>query len=75
MFFATINGSWTGVPVTFIAAYMLLGLEQLSREVDRPFRESFHALPIDGICRVIKTNCIEIKERHLRLRGAAAAVI
>jgi hypothetical protein len=36
MFFATVNGSWTGVPVTCLAAYMLLGLEQLSREVDGP---------------------------------------
>jgi predicted membrane chloride channel (bestrophin family) len=33
LYFLKVNGSWSGVPVTFIASYMLLGLEQLSREV------------------------------------------
>jgi putative membrane protein len=63
--------SWIGLPVTLAAAYMLLGLEQLSREVDMPFRRSWHSLPLDDICTSIKNNCLETKAR--RVGGALAA--
>ena len=54
-------------------APLLLGLEQLSREVDMPFRESWHALPIDGVCSTIRANCLETQARRHAARAAAAA--
>jgi putative membrane protein len=60
---------WGAVPVTAIFAYTLTGLEDISQEIENPFRQAWHCLPIDGICKAIKGNCLEIQSRYL----AAAA--
>jgi putative membrane protein len=56
---------WGAVPVTVIFAYTLTGLEDISQEIENPFRQAYHALPIDGICACIKKNCLEIQSRHV----------
>jgi predicted membrane chloride channel (bestrophin family) len=61
------------VQVTVIFAYTLTGLEDISQEIENPFREAWHALPIDGICHAIQANLLEIQERHSPRRGASAS--
>ena len=56
---------WGAVPVSVIFAYTLTGLEDISQEIENPFRQAWHALPIDGICACIKKNCLEIQSRYV----------
>eukprot|EP00041_Stephanoeca_diplocostata_P008778 m.130596 g.130596 ORF g.130596 m.130596 type:complete len:389 (+) comp17474_c1_seq1:314-1480(+) len=55
--------TWGTIPVTLLFAYTLTGLEDISQEIENPFRETWHALPIDSICACIKKNCYEILAR------------
>ena len=52
------------IPVTLLFAYTLTSIEDLSRWLDKPFEQHFHALPLDGICNAIRTNLLEIQARH-----------
>ena len=56
---------WSAVPVSVIFAYTLTGLEDISQEIENPFRQAWHALPIDGICHAIRKNLLEIQARNL----------
>lgn len=56
---------WGAIPITLLYAYCLTGLEDLGQAVENPFRENFHALPLDGICECIRKNLIEIQQRSL----------
>jgi predicted membrane chloride channel (bestrophin family) len=49
----------------------LTGLEDISQEIENPFREAWHALPIDGICQAIQSNLHEIQARQIERRKQA----
>ena len=63
---------WGAVPVTVIFAYSLTGLEDISQAIENPFRQSWHCLPIDGICNAIKANLLEIEARHVGINTNTA---
>jgi len=56
---------WGTVPVTVLFAYTLTGLEDISQSIENPFRQSWHCLPIDGICHAIRGNLLEIEGRFV----------
>lgn len=46
---------WATVPVTFVIAYTLLGIEEIGVEIEDPFGDDENDLPLEGICRKIET--------------------
>ena len=51
------------IPITLIYSYVLTGLEDLGQMIENPFRENFHALPLDGLCNAIRRNLLNIERR------------
>ena len=56
---------WVAVPVTIVFAYTLTGLEEIATTIENPFRQNFHCLPLDGICKAIQRNLLEIQGRNV----------
>jgi len=52
---------WGAVPITLVVGYGYTALEDLGQMIENPFREDWHALPIDGICTTIKGNLLELQ--------------
>ena len=61
------------VPIVVVCAYTLSGFEDLSREMENPFRPRWHGLPMALICRTINADLTQIREFEEHHTGAAAA--
>ncbi|KAK2589467.1 hypothetical protein QQS21_012858 [Conoideocrella luteorostrata] len=46
---------WIAIPATIAAAYIILGLLYIGREVENPFGQDVNDLPLDGYCEQIAT--------------------
>jgi putative membrane protein len=42
---------WVTIPVTLVAAYIILGLASIGREIENPFGNDVNDLPLDTYCR------------------------
>lgn len=51
---------WSAIPVTFLMAYALTGLEQLGFWMAHPFGHDENCLPLETLCKTIHTNLAEI---------------
>jgi putative membrane protein len=47
---------WLTVPVTFLVAYVLLGIEEIGVEIEEPFGHDDNDLPLDRFCATIEQN-------------------
>lgn len=47
---------WATVPVTFLVAYILLGIEEIGVEIEEPFGTDDNDLPLDRFCTTIEQN-------------------
>ncbi len=47
---------WLTVPVTFLVAYILLGIEEIGVEIEEPFGIDDNDLPLDRFCTTIEQN-------------------
>jgi putative membrane protein len=47
---------WITVPVTFLVAYILLGIEEIGVEIEEPFGTDDNDLPLDRFCTTIEQN-------------------
>ncbi|MDB4928606.1 MAG: hypothetical protein JWM10_1090 [Myxococcaceae bacterium] len=47
---------WFTVPVTFLVAYILLGIEEIGVEIEEPFGTDDNDLPLDRFCTTIEQN-------------------
>jgi ion channel-forming bestrophin family protein len=47
---------WLTVPVTFLVAYVLLGIEEIGVEIEEPFGTDDNDLPLDRFCSTIEQN-------------------
>jgi putative membrane protein len=47
---------WITVPVTFLVAYVLLGIEEIGVEIEEPFGVDDNDLPLDRFCTTIEQN-------------------
>jgi putative membrane protein len=47
---------WITVPVTFLVAYVLLGIEEIGVEIEEPFGTDDNDLPLDRFCTTIEQN-------------------
>ena len=45
------NLGWITIPGTIIAAYIILGLAAIGREIENPFGDDVNDLPLDAYCR------------------------
>lgn len=50
------NFGWLTVPVTFLVAYILLGIEEIGVEIEEPFGNDDNDLPLDRFCTTIEQN-------------------
>lgn len=44
---------WIAIPATMFAAYIILGLAMIGREIENPFGDDVNDLPLDAYCREI----------------------
>ncbi len=47
---------WITMPVTFLVAYVLLGIEEIGVEIEEPFGTDDNDLPLDRFCTTIEQN-------------------
>lgn len=47
---------WITIPVTFLVAYVLLGIEEIGVEIEEPFGTDDNDLPLDRFCTTIEQN-------------------
>ncbi|MEN9218630.1 MAG: bestrophin family ion channel [Gloeomargarita sp. DG_2_bins_126] len=52
--------SWGTVPATAIAAFVVLGIEEIALEIENPFGLDPNDLPLDRICQVIQRDIEEL---------------
>lgn len=43
-------GSWLPIPATVVAAYIILGILFIGREIENPFGQDVNDLPLEGYC-------------------------
>lgn len=53
------NCRWGTIPVCCVAAYSLMGFEDIGVEIENPFGHDFNDLPLDSITTTITTNLQE----------------
>ena len=41
---------WWAIPVVAIISFILLGLEEVGKELENPFLYGFNDLPVDALC-------------------------
>ncbi|WAS04124.1 bestrophin family ion channel [Gloeomargaritales cyanobacterium VI4D9] len=51
---------WATIPVTAIAAFVVLGIEEIALEIENPFGTDPNDLPLDQICGVIRRDVEEL---------------
>lgn len=51
---------WATIPATGIAAFVVLGIEEIALEIENPFGTDPNDLPLDRICRVIGRDMDEL---------------
>lgn len=51
------------IAAAVVIGYSYTALEDLGSMIENPFRENFHALPLNGLCSTIKKNLLEIQAR------------
>jgi putative membrane protein len=55
--FALYDGfGWGAVPVTFLAAYIFFGIEEIGVTIEDPFEQEDNDLPLEDICATINRN-------------------
>ncbi|OKH19748.1 bestrophin family protein [[Limnothrix rosea] IAM M-220] len=45
--------TWWSVPITGVVSFLLLGIEEVARELENPFGFNLNDLPLDDLCKVI----------------------
>lgn len=48
--------SWWSLPIVAIISFLLLGVEEVARELENPFGYNANDLPLDELCHVITSN-------------------
>jgi ion channel-forming bestrophin family protein len=48
--------AWWAIPITAIVSFLLLGVEEVGRELENPFGYNANDLPLDDICNTILSN-------------------
>ncbi|KAI8907018.1 Bestrophin/UPF0187, partial [Powellomyces hirtus] len=61
------KSEWSTIPVQFLAAFTLLGLEAIGGEIENPFGFDANDLPIDNICAMIHQEITGIMDRPDKL--------
>jgi ion channel-forming bestrophin family protein len=56
---------WVTIPVTFLVAYSLFGIEEIGVEIEDPFGFDDNDLPLERICTTIERDLRAIMDRHL----------
>jgi putative membrane protein len=51
---------WATVAVTFLLAYIFLGIEEIGVEIENPFGEDENDLPLEAICETIERNLLAL---------------
>ena len=54
---------WTTIPVCFIVAFAILGIDGMSVEIENPFGHDLNDLPLGLLCETIGRNVREILDR------------
>ncbi|KAJ3252819.1 hypothetical protein HDU77_004906 [Chytriomyces hyalinus] len=49
---------WSSIPATMLAALIMVGLAEISQNIENPFVETFHNLPLDSYCEHVDV-CME----------------
>ena len=52
--------SWLTVPITFILAYVFIGIEEIGVEIEDPFGSDENDLPLELICQTIERNLLDM---------------
>ena len=47
---------WWAIPVTAIVSFILLGLEEVGKELENPFLYGVNDLPVNDLCQNIATD-------------------
>ncbi|KAL1917283.1 uncharacterized protein VTP21DRAFT_4939 [Calcarisporiella thermophila] len=55
--------NWVTIPITFMAAFILLGIESIGAEIENPFGYDSNDLPLDMYCEIIKQELDAISSR------------
>ena len=45
--------TWWSIPITGVVSFLLLGIEEVARELENPFGFNLNDLPLDDLCKVI----------------------
>lgn len=56
---------WVTMPVTFLVAYSLFGIEEIGVEIEDPFGLDDNDLPLERICSNIEGNLRAVIDKHL----------
>ncbi|CAL8113928.1 unnamed protein product [Orchesella dallaii] len=51
---------WGTIPATAVAAFCLLGILEIGREIENPFGYDFNDLNLDDFCQIIHKECVTI---------------
>jgi hypothetical protein len=54
---------WVTIPASVIAAYIILGILLIGREIENPFGDDVNDLPLDGFCQSIAADLDIISSR------------
>ena len=66
--------AWWSVPVVGIVSFLLLGIEEVGRELENPFGYDANNLPLDDICKTVTNNVenIMLLGEHATARSGEA---
>ena len=60
---------WVTIPGTLFAAYIILGIALIGREIENPFGNDVNDLPLDSFCQDIRQDVDVITSRHAPRSG------
>ncbi|ANV83337.1 hypothetical protein AWQ21_02445 [Picosynechococcus sp. PCC 7003] len=60
--------TWWAIPIVAVVSFLLLGVEEVARELENPFGFDVNDLPLDDLCDVIEGNINRVSRLHTQAK-------
>lgn len=64
--------TWWAIPIVAVVSFLLLGVEEVARELENPFGFDVNDLPLDDLCDVIEGNLERVSSLHDQTKELAS---
>ncbi|WP_099237697.1 bestrophin family protein [Synechococcus sp. BDU 130192] len=64
--------TWWAIPIVAVVSFLLLGVEEVARELENPFGFDVNDLPLDDLCDVIEGNLERVSSLHGQTKELAS---